>query len=72
MPADSRTVEEEGVLIDNFRLVRGGKFDEAGLRALLELVTGQERLPVMVQAFLPGVSAGDKRILLVDGEPLGR
>ena len=42
-----------------------------GLRALLELVTGQERLPVMVQAFLPGVSAGDKRILLVDGEPLG-
>lgn len=42
-----------------------------GLRALLELVTGQEQLPVMVQAFLPGVSAGDKRILLVDGEPLG-
>jgi glutathione synthase len=42
-----------------------------GLRALLELVTGMESLPVMVQAFLPGVSAGDKRILLVNGEPLG-
>nr|WP_225867234.1 glutathione synthase [Cyanobium sp. PCC 7001] len=42
-----------------------------GLRALLELVTVQEQLPVMVQAFLPGVKAGDKRILLVDGEPLG-
>ncbi|MEB3266258.1 MAG: glutathione synthase, partial [Cyanobacteriota bacterium] len=42
-----------------------------GLRALLELVTAQESLPVMVQAFLPGVRAGDKRILLVDGEPLG-
>jgi glutathione synthase len=42
-----------------------------GLRSLLELVTLQETLPVMVQAFLPGVSAGDKRILLVDGEPLG-
>jgi glutathione synthase len=42
-----------------------------GLRALLELVTGMETLPVMVQAFLPGVAAGDKRILLVDGEPLG-
>jgi glutathione synthase len=25
----------------------------------------------MVQAFLPGVAAGDKRILLVNGEPLG-
>lgn len=42
-----------------------------GLRALLELVTQQEQLPVMAQAFLPGVRAGDKRILLVDGEPLG-
>lgn len=42
-----------------------------GLRALLELVTQMEALPVMVQAFLRGVQAGDKRILLVDGEPLG-
>ena len=42
-----------------------------GLRALLELVTSQQQLPVMVQAFLPAVTAGDKRILLVDGEPLG-
>jgi len=42
-----------------------------GLRALLELVTQMEALPVMAQAFLSGVSAGDKRILLVDGEPLG-
>ena len=42
-----------------------------GLKALLELVTEQERLPVMAQAFLPAVSDGDKRILLVDGVPLG-
>lgn len=42
-----------------------------GLEALLELVTAREHLPVMVQAFLPGVTQGDKRILLVDGEPLG-
>ncbi|MFM7086552.1 MAG: glutathione synthase [Cyanobium sp.] len=42
-----------------------------GLRALLELVTAMESLPVMVQAFLPGVRSGDKRILLVNGEPLG-
>ncbi|MEB3321730.1 MAG: glutathione synthase, partial [Synechococcaceae cyanobacterium] len=45
--------------------------DTPGLGALLELVTDQERLPVMIQAFLPGVQAGDKRILLVDGEPIG-
>ena len=41
------------------------------LEALLELVTQQQTLPVMIQAFLPMVTAGDKRILLVDGEPLG-
>ena len=45
--------------------------DAPGLKALFELVTEQERLPVMAQAFLPAVSDGDKRILLVDGEPLG-
>ncbi len=42
-----------------------------GLEALLELVTAQERLPVMMQKFLPDVLDGDKRILLVDGEPFG-
>ena len=42
-----------------------------GLGALLELVTDQGRLPVMAQRFLPSVTEGDKRILLVDGEPLG-
>ena len=42
-----------------------------GLGALLELVTQQQQLPVMMQAFLPQVSEGDKRILLVNGEPLG-
>jgi 5-oxoprolinase (ATP-hydrolysing) len=35
MPADSRTLEEEGVRIEPRLLVRGGRFDEAGLRALL-------------------------------------
>ncbi len=42
-----------------------------GVEALLELVTDQERLPVMAQKFLPEVMSGDKRILLVNGEPLG-
>ena len=35
MPPDSRTVHEEGVLIDNFLLVDAGRFREAELRALL-------------------------------------
>jgi 5-oxoprolinase (ATP-hydrolysing) len=35
MPADSTVVEEEGVLINNFQLVRGGQFLEAETVALL-------------------------------------
>ncbi|HEY9278941.1 MAG TPA: hydantoinase B/oxoprolinase family protein, partial [Eoetvoesiella sp.] len=35
MPSNSRTIEEEGVLITNFRLVEGGRLREAELRALL-------------------------------------
>ena len=35
MPSSSTTLEEEGVLIDNFLLVSGGQFREAEFRALL-------------------------------------
>jgi 5-oxoprolinase (ATP-hydrolysing) len=35
MPADSATLEEEGVVLRMFPLAREGAFDEAGLRALL-------------------------------------
>jgi 5-oxoprolinase (ATP-hydrolysing) len=35
MPADSRHIEQEGVLIDNFRLVQDGRFIEDEVRALL-------------------------------------
>ena len=35
MPPDSRTIDEEGVLIDNVLLVDEGHFREAEMRALL-------------------------------------
>ncbi|MBX2856690.1 MAG: hydantoinase B/oxoprolinase family protein [Rhodobacteraceae bacterium] len=35
MPPDSRSIHDEGVYIDNFKLVDQGKFDEDGLRTLL-------------------------------------
>jgi 5-oxoprolinase (ATP-hydrolysing) len=35
MPADSRTLAEEGVLLDNFKLIEGGELREAELRAVL-------------------------------------
>ncbi len=45
--------------------------DDPNLDSLLELFFAASREPVIVQAFLPAVSRGDKRILLVDGEPAG-
>lgn len=44
---------------------------DANLSALLELFGGMNREPVIVQKYLPAVVKGDKRIILVDGEPVG-
>ena len=45
--------------------------DDQNVHALLEMFFGASREPVMVQAYLPAVRAGDKRIILVDGEAVG-
>ena len=44
---------------------------DGNLPALVELFGSVWREPFMVQAFLPQVSEGDKRIVLIDGEPVG-
>ncbi|MEM1086221.1 MAG: glutathione synthase [Pseudomonadota bacterium] len=38
---------------------------------LVDLFLGRTREPLIVQAFLPAVADGDKRIILIDGEPIG-
>ncbi len=45
--------------------------DGANLSSLIEVFNVSWREPHMVQAFLPGVVEGDKRIVLVDGEVAG-
>ena len=45
--------------------------DDSNLASLVELFSGMNREPVIVQTYLPGVVNGDKRIILVDGEPIG-
>ncbi|MCV6595565.1 MAG: glutathione synthase [Mangrovicoccus sp.] len=50
-----------------FRLTQ----EDRNLNSLHELFTGINREPLIAQKFLPAVSAGDKRIILVDGEPVG-
>ncbi|OKH31903.1 glutathione synthase [[Phormidium ambiguum] IAM M-71] len=49
-------------------------FLESGDRnfnSLIELSTLQGRVPVMVQEYLPAAKEGDKRIILLNGEPIG-
>ena len=41
------------------------------LGSLLEMYASVYREPVMVQRYLPEVRQGDKRIILVEGEPVG-
>lgn len=45
--------------------------DDKNVRAIVDLLTAEGERLAMVQAFLPAVSVGDKRVLLIDGEPLG-
>lgn len=45
--------------------------DGANLSSLIEVFNTAYREPHMVQAFLPSVAAGDKRIVLIDGDVAG-
>ena len=45
--------------------------EDRNLSSLHELFTGFSREPLIVQKYLPAVTAGDKRVILVDGEPVG-
>jgi len=44
---------------------------DENLNALIEMYAAIQREPVMVQRYLPEVRHGDKRIILVEGEPVG-
>ncbi len=45
--------------------------NDRNLASLHELFVSLSREPLIVQKFLPAVSKGDKRVILVDGEPVG-
>ena len=44
--------------------------DDPNLRVVVETLTDNGKTPVMAQQFIPAISLGDKRILLIDGEPV--
>ncbi|GMR14694.1 MAG: glutathione synthase [Gammaproteobacteria bacterium] len=43
---------------------------DLNLNVILETITRHDRRPVMAQKFIDEISAGDKRILIVNGEPI--
>ena len=45
--------------------------NDQNLNSLLEMFFSNSREPVMVQAYLPAVREGDKRVILVNGEAVG-
>ncbi len=44
---------------------------DRNFNSIVELSTLQGRIPVMVQTYLPEAKEGDKRIILLNGEPIG-
>jgi glutathione synthase len=44
---------------------------DRNLNSMIEISTFQGRIPVMVQEYLPAAKQGDKRVILLDGEPIG-
>lgn len=70
-------VEQQGAAVIKPLGGKGGEgilFIEPGDRnfnSLLEVSTHHYRTPVMVQSYLPAAKDGDKRIILLDGEPIG-
>lgn len=44
---------------------------DRNFNSIVELSTYQGRVPVMVQTYLPQAKEGDKRIILLNGEPIG-
>ena len=45
--------------------------EDPNLSSLMEIFTAVSREPVIAQKYLPAVVKGDKRVILVDGEPIG-
>lgn len=57
----------DGMGGSNIFRVRGG---DANLSVIIEVLTGHGRTPIMAQRYIPEIAHGDKRILMINGEPL--
>lgn len=46
------------------------RIDDPNLMVIIQLLTNNGTLPVMAQYYVPEIAAGDKRILLINGDPV--
>ncbi len=46
--------------------------DDPNFRSMLEILTENQTQYILVQEYLPEIVEGDKRIILIDGEPVGQ
>ncbi|NER36982.1 MAG: glutathione synthase [Oscillatoria sp. SIO1A7] len=44
---------------------------DPNFNSLIEISTDRGKIPVMIQEYIPEAKEGDKRIILLDGEPIG-
>jgi glutathione synthase len=44
--------------------------DDPNLRSAIDLLTMEGRRPALAQAYLPAIARGDKRVIVIDGEPV--
>ncbi|KFF41390.1 MAG: glutathione synthase [Candidatus Atelocyanobacterium thalassa isolate SIO64986] len=86
MPATIVSKDKEAIhnFVDTYKMAvlkpLGGKAGEGilildlkdpNLNSIIEISTYQGQEPVMIQQFLPEAKYGDKRIILLNGEPIG-
>jgi len=44
--------------------------DSPNISVIIEVLTGQGATPIMAQRYIPEITQGDKRILMINGEPI--
>ena len=47
------------------------KYPDKNISSLLDMYFANEDVPVIMQEYIPDIAKGDKRIILIDGEPYG-
>lgn len=70
-----REAQDDMILKPLYRCGGEGVFhlrpEDGNGNAILELLLAQDRAPLIAQRYIPAVREGDKRIILIDGEPVG-